>query len=515
MRPARFLTPLTLLLACVTKRTELVLAVHTTATQGLASPAPAVDEYPRLHRIQTTVYWGPSPRPTTPAPGRLPHETVIELGTVVRMVDAGMPPRVALPFPLYALEASEPDATRWVRLEVNAVVRPGEGMADESIGPFYLDVAFEDGLRRHETLVLHRECLADHGALLRACQQRGLTCGLGGACVSATRPAGRDGGLEPDYEACGDGGGFCLRDVPTNDVPADDAAAPPGDASMEGGTGMSPVGSEATTPEDNLDSNGLDAGTGDGATCLGNSLAAPRTDTCNGVARAFTRAAVNVAYYPFVVTRATTLRVGPSASTASLGALAVGTVVGLQSTRNPGCGDGPPLRPPDAHGDGAPYFFGYPTAPASTQRYGWIDGASLASGTRAVGGVACLRGVGGEDFQGQLLRFHGRCEPFACEGATACLPVNEPDEGDADCAGLSAVSEDARVVGRVELAGHTTLRFAPGSSVYRLVADGDAVRVLLRGPRWSFVRLVTSPVNDVGAASPRELRGWLDAAQLR
>jgi len=205
----------------------------------------------------------------------------------------------------------------------------------------------------------------------------------------------------------------------------------------------------------------------------------------------------------------------PGLVLASLGAIAAGTVVGLQSTRNPGCSDGPPLRPPDALGGGPDYFFGYPTTPADAPRYGWIDGASLTSGTRATGGGACLRGVGGEDFQGQLVRLRGGCQPFACDGAMACLPVNSPDEGAGDCDGVSVAGEDARVVGRAELAGHTTLQFAPGSSVYRLVADGDAVRVLLRGPRWCFVRLVTSPVNDVVAASTRDLRGWLDAAQLR
>jgi hypothetical protein len=41
------------------------------------------------------------------------------------------------------------------------------------------------------------------------------------------------------------------------------------------------------------------------------------------------------------------------------------------------------------------------------------------------------------------------------------------------------------------------------------------VRVLLRGPTWSFVRLVPSPINDVGMSSPRDLRGWVDASQVR
>ena len=194
---------------------------------------------------------------------------------------------------------------------------------------------------------------------------------------------------------------------------------------------------------------------------------------------------VDVGYEPWRAVEATPLRVGPSARApivrsddGELVGLAVGQHMGRQSTRNPGCLDAPPLR-----GSVNGFVWGYCLPPA-VRKTGWMRLADL---ERDVGfeGLAC--GPADADFD--------RRRPQACGGHCDGRALS----------GLLGAS-GRTVVGAREV----YLRYAPGSTAFRYLVHGDAVRRLMRSrdARWMAVEIQT------GQWTARGTRGWVLASTL-
>lgn len=196
---------------------------------------------------------------------------------------------------------------------------------------------------------------------------------------------------------------------------------------------------------------------------------------------------VDVAYEPWRAVRDSTLRVGPSADappvlddTGAAVALLADQHLGRQSTRNPGCSDTPPLRPA-AQG----FVWGYGLSPA-THKSGWMLLADLEPDPE-LDQLAC--GPASADFD--------RRRPGSCGGHCDGRPLT----------GVRAVAGVTRVIAR-----DVYLRYAPGSTAFRYLLDGDEVRRLAR---WTHRGAAWIGVEARRARwAPRGARGWVPASAL-
>jgi hypothetical protein len=194
---------------------------------------------------------------------------------------------------------------------------------------------------------------------------------------------------------------------------------------------------------------------------------------------------VDVAYEPWRAVRATALRVGPDARAPVVLAesgdpvgLVAGQHLGRQSTRNPRCLDAPPLRP--AVGG---FVWGYCMPPA-TAKSGWMRLADLAPAP-ALERLAC--GPAGADFD--------RRDPRSCGGHCDGRPLT----------GVQAAAGAAAVTAR-----EAYLRYAPGSTAFRYLVRGDAVRRLVRSDDGSWTGVEARTARWTG----RGTRGWVLASAL-
>lgn len=195
---------------------------------------------------------------------------------------------------------------------------------------------------------------------------------------------------------------------------------------------------------------------------------------------------VDVGYEPWQAVRATLLRVGPSASAPPVlsdadepVALAVGQHLGRQTTRNPECLDGPPLR-----GSVNGFVWGYCLPPA-TRKSGWMQLADLKPDL-ALERLAC--GPANADFDRRRPQACGE----HCDGRTL--------RAVRDASGQAVVA-----------AREVYLRYAPGSTAFRYLVRGDAVRQLLRSPnrQWTAVEIRTARWTGRGT------RGWVFSSAVR
>jgi hypothetical protein len=230
-------------------------------------------------------------------------------------------------------------------------------------------------------------------------------------------------------------------------------------------------------------------------------------ETCGDLDFAWTNAGVNIAYYPMQVGPAATPLIsgdtwggGRGLTIAMLDPL---TKVGVQSTRNPGCLDTPPLRPAI---DG--WVFGYVRAAAGARSsYGWMRMADLILDQGL--GSECARGPGGDEFQVAKNPYsrNPTCEPLECPGQRRCRDANPTGEGAGDCGGHS-VRYERRVNAET-----LELRYAPAGTARRYLHRDDRVRVLYEGGRagWVFVYLLTTAAPDL---TPVGARGWVESSYL-
>lgn len=227
--------------------------------------------------------------------------------------------------------------------------------------------------------------------------------------------------------------------------------------------------------------------------------------SCLGVRGAYRARSVNVGFYPFQVVRDTALYTGdpdPSRPERRRAlTLRRGQGFDLQSTRNPGCRDSPPIR---ASVDG--FVFGYKHATPNAGLTGWVRAADLEF-VGHVSGRNCAAGPAGADFQ-VTRNPYDECRTTSCRSASGdhhhCLPNNARDEGGHDCDGARRVSL-MRVVDAEEL----HLRYSPGGTSMRFLHRNDEVRVLLRidrrGAIWDLVEVTRTSSPNL---TPRGARGW-------
>jgi hypothetical protein len=195
---------------------------------------------------------------------------------------------------------------------------------------------------------------------------------------------------------------------------------------------------------------------------------------------------VDVGYDPWQAVRATPLRVGPSGGAPPVlddadepVALAVGRHLGRQTTRNPECLDNPPLR---ASVNG--FVWGYCMPPA-VRKSGWMQLADLEADL-TFAGLAC--GPADADFD--------RRRPQACGGHCDGRALRDVR----DASGQAVVA-----------AREVYLRYAPGSTAFRYLVRGDAVRQLLRSDnrQWTAVEIRTARWTGRGT------RGWVFSNAVR
>jgi hypothetical protein len=189
---------------------------------------------------------------------------------------------------------------------------------------------------------------------------------------------------------------------------------------------------------------------------------------------------VDVAHEPWRAVRSTALRLGPSMRAPAVLAdngeaveLAADQHLGRQTTRNPGCLNAPPLR---AAVDG--FVWGYCMPPA-TRKSGWMRLSDLERDP-ALEQLAC--GPAGADFD--------RRRPQACGGHCDGRPL----------AGVQDASGTAVVTAR-----EVYLRYAPGSTAFRYLVRGDAVRRVVRSRNRSWTGVEVRTARWTG----RGTRGWV------
>jgi hypothetical protein len=240
-----------------------------------------------------------------------------------------------------------------------------------------------------------------------------------------------------------------------------------------------------------------------------------RTPTCGGISDAWTKAAVNVAWYPYRTNKATTIY---RAEGNVIGTLQAGDTFSLQSTRNPDCLNSPPLRPPRNYG-GVDYYWGYAASGSLT---GWVKAADLTYDGESSCTRLCQDGPANEDFQAARNDAGGTCNALCCDTIDERYPttddkryrnlggcwsstVNSQYDGDNDCGG--STSNVTRYINVQD----SHLRFAPLSTSLRYLFMCDRVTLLYSANGWGFV--------DVTAAthpgfSPAGSRGWLLLSSL-
>lgn len=214
---------------------------------------------------------------------------------------------------------------------------------------------------------------------------------------------------------------------------------------------------------------------------------APGGPACGGLTLAFTAAAVNLAYYPFTVTRpARLLSGGPGCVGDGRGGqvfdqLQPGQTFMVQSVRNRRCGNRPALRLSVASGS-ARYRFGYLVNALNPARaYGWVDISALMDAPPATG--ACNAGLFNEGFQAP---YNPRtCQRSMCSGRNTCASANPASQGADDCEG--GTLDEARPV-RVVNATVLPMYYAPDYAPKRFLHRGDRVAILFRAADgWVFV----------------------------
>jgi hypothetical protein len=550
---------------CVRKRTGMIVLVDTNMAQG----SDESDAARRLTGLTARVLWGPRPGPTAPA-NRSEYPVTVVRSAAQKVLTNAANVRVNLPQTLFYLEppdADGVDAHRWVRVEVQAETVDRAGARQEPAPPFVLEAPFVDGVTYVVGVFVDDTCVRERTAC-----GGGSTCGPGGRCIAVARevpPDGRPVGTV--VGRCPDGGGECVIDegggvfgVPdggrfdrdaagSDDGPSvsgdgpsvsGDGPSVTGDASIDGGDGppSDDAGAMDAPAMGSLDEPWwtVDPGAADAAGCPGCASPEPPPDLCpqppggpsawtlpagydhcENEPQAFTKSSTNVAYIPYEVAAEAPVYSGVGRDRVLLGTLLAGDVVGLQSTRNPGCIDAPPLRPADYDPDapGRAYRFGY--APDlrrfnnAALNFGWIDLALLRLPTRS---RACLQGPAAMDFQGYGNSDRPGCPVTGCVGESHCRNTNTLADGRSDCAGWAQIIglEDVAVRGAIGEDYLGVLRYAPGSSVYRLLRPGDRVRVIAQAGSWYFVLTRCSPSNRVACdgSAPRGLRGWLPVSSI-
>lgn len=239
-----------------------------------------------------------------------------------------------------------------------------------------------------------------------------------------------------------------------------------------------------------------------------------RTPYCGGIPDAYTKASVNVGWYPYRANKRTSIL---RAEGNVLGTLEAGQTFSLQSTRNPSCLDSPPLRPPRSY-NGEDYVWGYAAEGSLT---GWVKSADLAYD----GGGSCSRlcqdGPANVDFQVKQ-NASATCEALCCDTVDERYPegnadryrnlggcwsaqVNSQYDGDGDCGG--STMNVTRWVGVED----SHLRFAPLSTSVRYLFKCDKVQLLYSANGWGFVELSASTHPGF---SPVGSRGWLMTSSL-
>ncbi|XXF77173.1 hypothetical protein P2318_29585 [Myxococcaceae bacterium GXIMD 01537] len=239
-----------------------------------------------------------------------------------------------------------------------------------------------------------------------------------------------------------------------------------------------------------------------------------RTPYCGSIPDAYTKASVNVGWYPYRANKATAIY---RAEGSVLGTLAAGQTFSLQSTRNPDCLDSPPLRPPRSY-NGEDYVWGYAADGSLT---GWVKAADLTYDGEGSCARLCQDGPAGADFQVKL-NGEGACSELCCDEVDERYPVGNPDrsrnlggcwsaqvnsqyDGDGDCGGSTMN------VTRWVSVEDSHLRFAPLSTSIRYLFKCDKVQLLYSANGWGFVELTASTHPGF---SPVGSRGWLMASSL-
>ncbi len=239
---------------------------------------------------------------------------------------------------------------------------------------------------------------------------------------------------------------------------------------------------------------------------------APGGPTCGGLTLAYTAAGVNLAYYPFTVTRPTRLLSGGPACVGDgrngqvFDQLVPGQIFMAQSKRNRRCGNRPGLRGTLAAGT-ARYRFGYLVNALNPARaYGWVDAAALGDSPPATG--ACNAGLFNEGFQAP---YNPRtCQRSLCSGRNTCASANPATQGANDCEG--GMLDEVRPV-RVVNATVLPVYYAPDYAPKRFLHRGDRVSILYRGADgWVFIA-TDGHTSDCGAFSWGQ--GWVLASSLR
>lgn len=219
--------------------------------------------------------------------------------------------------------------------------------------------------------------------------------------------------------------------------------------------------------------------------------------TCGGIGDAWTKAAVNVGFYPFKIKPGVQTKLF-TCDNRAIEDLGPGQGFAAQSTRNPGCVDNPPLRP--ALGG---FVFGYARGSA---RGGWVPADALEF-TGYAGG-ACADGPASADFQVAHNPYDG-CKPMTCDDplkqscvATNTPPADDPNHAKSDCGGAGL--DQLREI----VAEDLYLRYAPFSTAIRYLHKGDRFNVLYDNKKgWVFgeVTQTTCPL-----LTPAGSRGWVE-----
>jgi cysteine-rich repeat protein len=238
----------------------------------------------------------------------------------------------------------------------------------------------------------------------------------------------------------------------------------------------------------------------------------PGGPTCGDLALAYTAAGVNVAYYPFTVTRPVRLfSGGPGCVDGGrpgqvLDQLAPGQTFMVQSTRNRRCSNRPALRGTVLAGS-VRYRFGYlVNAINPTRAYGWVDASALMDSAPATG--QCNAGLFNEGFQAP---YNPRtCQRSGCSGRNSCASANPAGQGDHDCGGMRDEQHTVRVVNATVL----PVFLAPDNAPKRYLHRGDRVMILYRGNGdWVFV--TTDPEHPPACGAFSSGQGWVDVTSLR
>jgi hypothetical protein len=241
---------------------------------------------------------------------------------------------------------------------------------------------------------------------------------------------------------------------------------------------------------------------------------------CAGLAQAWTSEADNVGYYPFRIKQGhsdvpviTGIASGEVLPDKVLTTMQAGERFAVQSTRNPQCSDNPPLRDFGQEANRGTSVFGYLP---QKDIYGWISGNRLKFDGYEVSELPCVDGPTGEPEENFQVRRnpYENCRRMSCDtfeiedGVIArrhndCASANPSGEGESDCGGQKAQSDDIRVVETSEL-----MRYSQAGTPHRYAYAGSEVQVLYisANQAWGFVKLLESDGLDN--------RGWILLSSL-